>query len=152
MKAYRIIDDNDNWGMLSAYNYTIYAPTYEAMQKAQKEMGLPTWKSVMAIINNWENVKDQYGFEIKYYDGSLTMYYGVETREVAACFEDTQIMRIQIQDLELSMEVVDGSENEGSPYGFVVFSEDKQDLLDQFSCWRHNLPPDRGLFCKPQRG
>ena len=62
MKAYRIIDDNDNWGMLSAYNYTIYAPTYEAMQKAQKEMGLPTWKSVMAIINNWENVKDQYGF------------------------------------------------------------------------------------------
>ena len=63
MKAYRIIDDNDNWGMLSAYNYTIYAPTYEAMQKAQKEMGLPTWKSVMAIINNWENVKDQYGFK-----------------------------------------------------------------------------------------
>ena len=63
MKAYRIIDDNDNWGMLSAYNYTIYAPTYEAMQKAQKEMGLPTWKSVMAIVNNWESVKDQYGFK-----------------------------------------------------------------------------------------
>ena len=63
MKAYRIIDDKDNWGMLSAYNYTIYAPTYEAMVKAQKEMGLPTWKEVMAIVSNWESVADKYGFK-----------------------------------------------------------------------------------------
>ena len=62
MKAYRIIDDNDNWGMLSAYNYTIYAPTYEAMVKAQQTMGLPTWKNVMEVVNNWESVKDKYGF------------------------------------------------------------------------------------------
>ena len=86
-----------------------------------------------------EGLKDQYGFDIKYYDGSLTMYYGVETREVDACFEDTQIMKIQIQDLELSMEIVEGSENEGSPYGFVVFSEDKQDLLDQFNAGLANI-------------
>ena len=62
LKAYRIIDDNDNWGMLSAYNYTIYAPTYEAMQQAQQTMGLPTWKEVLAIVNNWESVADKYGF------------------------------------------------------------------------------------------
>ncbi len=62
LKSYRIIDDNDNWGMLSAYNYTVYAPTYEAMVKAQKDMGLPTWKNVMAIVNDWESVADQYGF------------------------------------------------------------------------------------------
>lgn len=62
LKAYRIIDDNDNWGMLSAYNYTIYAPNYQAMIKAQKDMGLPTWKSIMAIVNDWESVKDEYGF------------------------------------------------------------------------------------------
>ena len=62
MKPYRVIDDNDNWGMLSAYNYTIYAPTYEAMVKAQQTMGLPTWKKVMAIVNDWESVADQYGF------------------------------------------------------------------------------------------
>ena len=54
LKAYRVIDDNDNWGMLSSYNYTIYAPTYEAMQMAQQTMGLPTWKSVMAVVNDWE--------------------------------------------------------------------------------------------------
>jgi uncharacterized surface protein with fasciclin (FAS1) repeats len=65
MKAYRIIDDNDNWGMLSSYNYTIYAPNYEAMVQAQKNMGLPTWKKVMAIVNDWESVKDEYGFTSK---------------------------------------------------------------------------------------
>ena len=62
LKSFRIIDDNDNWGMLSAYNYTIYAPTYEAMVKAQQTMGLPTWKQVMAIVENWEAVAGQYGF------------------------------------------------------------------------------------------
>ena len=62
LKSFRIIDDNDNWGMLSAYNYTIYAPTYEAMVKAQQTMGLPTWKKVMAIVENWEAVAGQYGF------------------------------------------------------------------------------------------
>lgn len=62
LKSFRIIDDNDNWGMLSAYNYTIYAPTYEAMVKAQQTMGLPTWKQVMAIVDNWEAVAGQYGF------------------------------------------------------------------------------------------
>ena len=65
MKAYRVIDDNDNWGMLSAYNYTIYAPTYQAMVTAQSTMGLPTWKEVNAIVNDWESVKDQYGFATK---------------------------------------------------------------------------------------
>ena len=53
LKAYRIIDDEDNWGMISSYNYTIYAPTYEAMQKAQQTMGLPTWKEVLAIVSDW---------------------------------------------------------------------------------------------------
>ena len=62
LKAYRVIDNNDNWGMLSSYNYTIYAPTFAAMKTAQQTMGLPTWKEVLAIVNNWENVKDQYGF------------------------------------------------------------------------------------------
>ncbi len=62
LKAYRIIDDNDNWGMLSAYNYTIYAPTYEAMQEAQKNLGLPTWKKVLAIVNDWSSVAAEYGF------------------------------------------------------------------------------------------
>ena len=61
-KSYRVFDDNDNWGMLSAYNYTIYAPTFDAMKTAQQSMGLPTWKSIKAIVNNWEDVANEYGF------------------------------------------------------------------------------------------
>ena len=53
LKAYRVINELDNWGMLSAYNYTIYAPTYEAMQIAQGQKGLPTWKEVLAIVEDW---------------------------------------------------------------------------------------------------
>ena len=65
LKAYRVIDDNDNWGMLSSYNYTIYAPTFEAMKTAQQTMGLPTWKKVMAIVNDWENAVDENGEAFK---------------------------------------------------------------------------------------
>ena len=62
MKSWRLVDKDNNWGILSAYNYTIYAPTYEAMMKAQKDMGLPTWKEVFTIVNDWESVADKYGF------------------------------------------------------------------------------------------
>ncbi len=61
MNAYRVIDDKDNWGMLSAYNYTLYAPTYAAMQTAQQTMGLPTWKKVLAVVDDWENAVDDSG-------------------------------------------------------------------------------------------
>ncbi len=54
LKPYIAYDNNDNWSMLSAYNYTIYAPTYEAMVIAQRDMGLPTWKEVLNIWKNWE--------------------------------------------------------------------------------------------------
>ena len=55
LKPYRVIDDQDNWAMLSAYNYTIYAPTYEAMVIAQRDMGLPVWKDVLAAMNDWQS-------------------------------------------------------------------------------------------------
>ena len=68
LKAYRVIDENDNWGMLSAYNYTIYAPSYEAMVKAQRDMGLPRWKDVMALMYafNTDNQDDLAQAEQKY--------------------------------------------------------------------------------------
>ena len=80
-----------------------------------------------------ESLKDEYGFELTYFEDSPTMYMAVDGKQVAACFEDTPIMLTQIQDLGLGMEVVSGSENEGSPYGFAVFSEEKQELVDKFN-------------------
>ena len=61
--------------MLSAYNYTIYAPTYEAMVNAQKNMGLPTWKVVMGVVTNWETAADQDGNPFNFSDQSQASAY-----------------------------------------------------------------------------
>ena len=62
LKPYIVINGDNNWNMFSAYNYTIYAPTYEAMMDAQQNKGLPRWKDIYAIYNDWESVAAQYGF------------------------------------------------------------------------------------------
>ena len=89
-----------------------------------------------------ESLKDEYGFEVTYFEDSPTMYLAVEGGQVSACFEDTPIMLTQINDLGLDMEVVKGSENEGSPYGFAVFSEDGQELIDRFNAGLANIIAD----------
>ena len=89
-----------------------------------------------------ESLKDEYGFEITYFEDSPTMYLAVEGRQVEACFEDTPIMLTQIQDLDLSLEVVQGTENEGSPYGFAIFSDKSQELLDKFNAGLKNIIAD----------
>ena len=75
LKAYRVIDDNDNWGMLSSYNYTIYAPTYDAMVKAQQTMGLPTWKTVLGIVNDWEHAVKPNGQPFNFADQNEASAY-----------------------------------------------------------------------------
>ena len=86
-----------------------------------------------------ESLADQYGFKITYMEDSPTMYQAVEGGQVVSCFEDTPIMITQIEDLGLNMQVVSGTENEGSPYGFAVFSEDSQELLDLFNAGLANI-------------
>ena len=40
--------------MLGAYNYTVYAPTDDAMDKAYAA-GLPTWDELETLFNQWDN-------------------------------------------------------------------------------------------------
>lgn len=80
-----------------------------------------------------ESLKDEYGFDITYFEDSPTMYQAVLGGQVVACFEDTPIMASSIKDGDLALQIVDGTENEGAPYGFAVFSEDSQELLDMFN-------------------
>lgn len=80
-----------------------------------------------------ESLKDQYGFDITYFEDSPTMYQAVLGGQVVACFEDTPIMASSIKDGDLALQIVDGTENEGAPYGFAIFSEDSQELLDMFN-------------------
>ena len=85
-----------------------------------------------------ESLKDQYGFEITILEDSPTMYQAVVGCQAAACFEDTPIMKASIKD-GVDLKIVDGSENEGSPYGLAVFSSDKQEILDMFNAGLKNI-------------
>lgn len=79
-----------------------------------------------------ESLKDEYGFEITYYEDSPTMYQAVTGGQAVACFEDTPIMKSSIKD-GVAMKVLDDTENESAGYGFAIFSEDSQELLDMFN-------------------
>ena len=85
------------------------------------------------------SLKDQYGFEINYFEDSPTMYQAVLGGQAVACFEDTPIMAASIKDGNLALKIVEGSENEGAPYGFAVFSADKQPLIDSFNAGLANI-------------
>ena len=86
-----------------------------------------------------EKMKDQYGYDIAYYEDSPTMYQAVMGGQAAACFEDTPIMKASIADGDLSMKVVEGTENEGAPYGLAIFNEDNQKFLDMFNDGLKNI-------------
>lgn len=86
-----------------------------------------------------ESLKDEYGFEITYFEDSPTMYQAVLGGQVVSCFEDTPIMASSIQDGDLALQIVEGTENEGSPYGFAIFSEDNQELVDMFNAGLANI-------------
>ena len=86
-----------------------------------------------------ESLKDTYGFTIAYFEDSPTMYQAVMGGQAAACFEDTPIIKASIADGDLSMKVVEGTENEGAPYGLAIFSESSQEFLDMFNAGLENI-------------
>lgn len=79
------------------------------------------------------SLKDEYGFKVTRYKDSPTMYQAVAGGQAVACFEDTPIMAASIKEGGLDLKIVEGTENEGSPYGFAIFSEDSAELLDMFN-------------------
>lgn len=80
-----------------------------------------------------ESLAEEYGFTITYFEDSPTMYQAVIGGQHVACFEDTPIMAASIKEGNLSLKIVEGSENEGGPYGFAIFDEENQELLDMFN-------------------
>lgn len=86
-----------------------------------------------------ESLKDEYGFSITYFEDSPTMYQAVSGGQAAACFEDTPIMASSIKEGGLNLKVVEGTENDGSPYGFAIFNADRQELVDMFNAGLANI-------------
>lgn len=46
---------NYNVRLFNAYNYTLYAPTNDAMTEAEEEMGLPTWDEIRNIYEKYDH-------------------------------------------------------------------------------------------------
>ena len=86
-----------------------------------------------------ESIKDQYGFEISYFEDSPTMYQAVLGGQCVGCFEDTPIIKTFIKEDGLALKALDNTQNDGAPYGFAVFSADQQALVDAFNAGLANI-------------
>lgn len=86
-----------------------------------------------------ESLKDEYGFEITYYEDSPTMYTAVLGGQADAGFEDTPVMQATIKTNNLALTVLEDTANEGAPYGFAIFNADNQELVDMFNAGLANI-------------
>lgn len=86
-----------------------------------------------------ESLKDEYGFQTQSFEDSPTMYQAVLGGQCVACFEDTPIMQASIKDGGLALKVLEDTANEGGDYGFAIFSENSQELLDMFNAGLANI-------------
>lgn len=83
----------------------------------------------------------KYKFKITKVKDSDTMYQSVSGGQADACFEDTPIMKASIKD-GIKLQVVNGTENEGSDYGAAVFNKNKKEFIDTFNKGLANIKKD----------
>ena len=86
-----------------------------------------------------ESLKDQYGFNIVYFEDSPTMYQAVIGGQCVACFGDTPIMQASIKDGGLALKVLEDTANAGGDYGFAIFNANNQKLVDMFNAGLANI-------------
>ena len=84
-----------------------------------------------------EGIKDQYGFNLVYFDESPFMYEEVKSGNSVACFEDYPVMGYGISQGN-GLKMVTAMER-GSSYGFAVLKGKNQDLLQMFDKGLTNL-------------
>ena len=86
-----------------------------------------------------DSLAEQYGFKVVTYGSSLAVYMAVTGGECAACFDDTPALEDYILNGGVFLQMVDGTANKGTDYGFVVFSSEKQELVDKFNAGLANI-------------
>lgn len=86
-----------------------------------------------------DSLAEQYGFKVVAYGSSLAAYMAVTGGECAACFDDTPALEDYILNGGVFLQLVEGTANEGTDYGFVVFSAEKQELVDKFNAGLANI-------------
>lgn len=85
------------------------------------------------------SLKDEYGFTVTVFEDSPTMYQDVILGNSAACVEDTPIMASSIKEGGLALQIPEGMESEGAPYGFAIMKDKNQELLDMFNAGLANI-------------
>lgn len=73
------------------------------------------------------------------------MYQDVLLGNSVACVEDKPIMADSIKTGGLALEIPEGMESEGAPYGFAIMNEANQELLDMFNAGLKNIK-DNGTY------
>lgn len=86
-----------------------------------------------------ESLKEEYGFTTTVFEDSPTMYQDVILGNSAACVEDTPIMADSIKVGGLALQIPEGMESDGAPYGFAIMNEANQELLDMFNAGLANI-------------
>ncbi|MBO6055201.1 MAG: transporter substrate-binding domain-containing protein [Oscillospiraceae bacterium] len=86
-----------------------------------------------------DSLAEQYGFKVVTYGSSIAVYMAVTGGECAACFDDTPALEDYILNGGVFLQLVEGTSNEGTDYGFVVFSPEKQELIDKFNAGLANI-------------
>ena len=86
-----------------------------------------------------ESLKEEYGFTTTVFEDSPTMYQDVILGNSAACVEDTPIMADSIKVGSLALQIPEGMESDGAPYGFAIMNEANQELLDMFNAGLANI-------------
>jgi len=85
------------------------------------------------------SLSEQYGFKVETFGSTLAVFMAVSGGQCAACFDDTPVIEDYIRSGGISLELVEGTANEGAEYGFVVFSADRQELMDKFNAGLANI-------------
>lgn len=85
-----------------------------------------------------ESIKEQYQFEINYYEGSDTMYQAVITGAADACIEDFSVIGYAIKDQNVKLQIVTEPINVKG-YGFAVKKGQNAELIEKFNNGLANL-------------
>ena len=96
-------------------------------------------KNATAGADFANSIKDEYGFTITVFEDSPTMYQDVILGNSVACVEDTPIMASNIKDSGIALQIPEGMESEGAPYGFAIMDTEDQELLDMFNAGLANI-------------
>ena len=85
-----------------------------------------------------ESIKDEYGFEIEYFDDSPAMYNAVMSGWSDACFEDYSVIGWAIKSSKLDLSIVGDVLNSGY-YGFAVKKGKNAELVEMFNRGLENI-------------